>query len=44
MEKWDALKIVLKDNDLHELLELLYQNTDRTKDTVYTIKDCAIHW
>ena len=41
MEKWDMLTVILKENDLQELLELIYQNTDRHKNMIDTIKDTA---
>ena len=42
MEKWDILTLILKENDLQELLEMIYQNTDKTRDMMDIIKDTAI--
>ena len=38
------LIIILKENYLQEILELIYQNTDRNKNMVDTIKDTANYW
>ena len=35
------LTLILKENELQELLELIYQNTDRIKNMTDTIKDTA---
>ena len=38
------LTLILKENDLQELLELIYQNTDRIKNMIDTNKDTAKYW
>ena len=38
------LIIILKENDLQELLELIYQNTDRMTNMMDTIKDATNNW
>ena len=44
MEKWDQLTLILKENDLQDLLDLIYQNTDRHKDMIEIIKDTTNMW
>ena len=38
------LTLILKENELQELLELIYRNTDRVKNMTETIKDTANKW
>ena len=42
MEKWDLLTVILRDNELVELLDAMYENTDKTKSMTDTIKQAAI--
>ena len=44
MEKWDMLTLILRENELHDLLELIYNNTDRTKNMTDIIYDKASEW
>ena len=43
MEKWDILTVILKENDLSVMLELIYQNTNRFRNMIETIKGTAMN-
>ena len=38
------LTLILKENELQDLLELIYQNTDRVNNMTDTIKNMAAKW
>ena len=42
MEKWDLLTVILRDNELVDLLNAMYEYTDETKSMTDTIKHVAI--
>ena len=44
MEKWDMLTVILRDNELQDLLELIYNNTDRTINMMDIIWNMANEW
>ena len=44
MEKWDLLTVILRDNELVELLDAMYELTNKTNNMTDTIKQAAIQW
>ena len=42
MDKWDLLTVILRDNDLVDLLNTIYEQTDETKNMKETIKHAAL--
>ena len=42
MEKWDLLTVILRDNELVELLDAMYELTNKTNSMTDTIKQAAI--
>ena len=42
MKKWDLLTVILRENNLVEMLDTMYRNIDKTKNMTDTIKQTAI--
>ena len=42
MEKWDSLTLLLRENNLRELLDTMYRNIDQERNMTDTIKDTAM--
>ena len=44
MEKWDELTIILKENNLNDLLDMMYVNTSKDKNMKDTIRETTQQW